>query len=72
MGKYDYKELLEKALNGTKEDRIALVEWFERYGDTKDWNGERWYCEPGLNLKPIIEMDEETDCGELVDAEFTY
>lgn len=48
---YDYKELREKALNGTQADVNALGDWFEKYGD-RYWNGE-CYDADGFSLYPI-------------------
>lgn len=68
---YEYKELRKKALseNATKEDRMNLLDWFERHGDTQNqWNGESWDIDEGLRLFPIYKEIEE-DCFEVVNAE---
>ena len=68
---YEYKELREKALseNATKEERLNLLEWFEKCGDErKGWNGESWDIDEGLRLYPIYKEVEE-DYFEVVDAE---
>lgn len=71
MTSYDYKELREKAIafNATKEDRMALLEWFENYG-TMYWNGESYDMDGGIRLFPIYELvDEELEQYDIVDAE---
>lgn len=71
-----YQELKEKAMSpeSTKEDRIALVSWFERNSHEMN-NGEDYPLEDGYSIKPIWkgvgEPDEDGDylVYEIVDAE---
>lgn len=68
---YNYEELKEKAMavNATKEDRMALFNWFERHGNMY-WNGECYNIENGYGLYPVYESyDEENDLSDIVDAE---
>ena len=72
---YQYKELFERATseNATQEDVNALGEWFRKYGNKSDWNGEVYITKTEdfpYNLKPIVKWDEESDCGEIVGYEF--
>lgn len=68
--RYEYAELRAAALapEATKEDRLALLEWFDRY-DTADWNGEYYDMGDGYRLYPVCELDEENDQYDVVDAE---
>lgn len=68
---YNYEELKEKAMavNATKEDRMALLNWFENYGNMY-WNGECYNIENGYGLYPVCELyDEENNLFDVVDAE---
>ena len=68
--RYEYEELRAAALapEATTEDRLALLEWFDRY-DTADWNGEYYDMDDGYRLYPVYEHDEENDQYDVVDAE---
>lgn len=73
---YDYQELKEKAMrsDATKEDRLALLKWFE-HNYQGIYNGEHYPLEDGYSIKPIYapvgEPDEDGDYEEweLIDAE---
>lgn len=69
INRYAYAELREKALapTATKEDRLNLLDWFDRY-DIADWNGEYYDLDDGLRLFPICEETEDGDFV-VVDAE---
>ncbi len=66
---YNYENLKMNALKvgASKEDRLALLEWFEQYG-MDFWNGECYDLENGKCLYPIYEEVEE-DVFDIVDAE---
>ncbi len=66
---YNYEELRAAALapTATKEDRLALYEWFE-HNDMSAWNGEYFDADDGIRVYPIY--DEEGDGNfNLVDAD---
>ena len=72
--RYNYDELRAAAISetATKEDRLALFNWFEQ-NDMGDWNGEYFDMDDGLRLYPVHEFTYDDD-GEieevlLVDAE---
>lgn len=57
-GRYEYQELVEKALaTGAKEDIEALAEWFKQYGDMY-WNGEYYEIDKYTRLVPVYEETE--------------
>ena len=76
---YNYKELVEKAtaFGATKEDKLNLFDWFDRYG-IDYWRGEYYAMEDGTRLYPIYqgvgEQDEDGDFDdyEVVDAEIRF
>ena len=82
MAMYDYETLREKAIspNATKEDRIALLNWFDQF-DSVDFNGEYYdlrtpseaingVSECGLRLYPVYDMsDEDAVQFDVIDAE---
>lgn len=56
--KYSYEEIREDAVkpNATKEERVRLLRWMERYALDRDWNGEYWDIDKdgdGKRLYPI-------------------
>lgn len=70
IDRYAYEELKASALapGATKEDRLNLYKWFDRYSDMY-WNGECYDMDEGYSLYPVYEHDEENDQYEVVDAE---
>lgn len=59
MGYYDYKELLEKAMESkSAKDIENLADWFRNYG-MDFWNGESWSLENGDRLFPIYSVEED-------------
>ena len=53
MGRYDYKELLEKAMQTKSfEDCQALADWFDRY-DPGDWTGTYYRLDNGKEMHPV-------------------
>ena len=68
---YDYEDLKIRALasDATKEDRLALLNWFDLYG-WSFWNGEYYEIDDPINIRPVYETnpDDEDDLI-LVDAE---
>ena len=68
-GRYAFEDLYAaaKAPTATKEDRLALYEWFSNY-DSRSWNGECFDLEDGYSLYPIWEEIAEDDFV-VVDAE---
>lgn len=61
MTRYDYEELLMKAMaeTATQNDIDQLGKWFEQYGDNF-WNGEVFTIDESHDLKPIyIEVNED-------------
>ena len=70
---YNYKELVEKATatGATRDDRLALLEWFNCYG--KDyWNGEYYEMDDGLRLYPVAVFDYDEGYFTDVDADIRY
>lgn len=66
MGRYDFKELRENALNTRSQDDIdALGEWFDHYGKMC-WNGEV-YDADGFYIKPVYTPIAFEDSGEPCD-----
>lgn len=58
VGRYEYDELREKALNGNQEDINKLGEWFENYGECY-WNGEFFDADNGIKIIPDYTEDSE-------------
>ena len=70
---YNYKELVEKAtaVGTTKEDRLALLDWFDRYG-IDYWTGYYYKMDNGLRLCPVYIYDYDEGFYILVDADIRY
>lgn len=70
---YNYKELVEKATasGATREDRITLYKWFERYG-IDYWNGKYYKMENGARLYPVCVFDYDEGYYILVDVDIRY
>ena len=70
---YNYKDLVEKATatGATREDRLALFDWFDCYG-IDYWNGFYYVMEDGTRLCPVYTYDYNEGCYILVDADIRY
>lgn len=70
---YNYKELVEKATatGATRDDRIALFDWFDRYG-IDYWNGFYYAMEDGTRLCPVYVYNYDEGYYDLVDADIRY
>lgn len=70
IGYFDYHELRAATIapNATQDDINRLGEWFNRYGE-ESWNGE-YYDADGYRLFPVVEWDEENECGNIIGYEF--
>lgn len=70
---YKYKELVEKATatGATREDRLALLDWFNQYG-VDYWKESYYKMDDGLTLYPIYVFDYDKGCYVLVDVDIIY
>ena len=81
MSYYSFQELIENVYEyttNTKENRLALIDWFREYG-MKYWNGECWSTDViidnkayDIEVKPIYIYREEYDEHETVDGEVWF
>lgn len=73
IGRYDFKELFEKATatTSTLQDLKNLGEWFERF-DNGSWNGEGYDCEDGEHvLYPVVCWFPDGEDGEVIAYTFS-
>ena len=70
---YNYKALVEKATatGATRDDRLALLDWFDQYG-IDYWEGRYYKMDDGLRLYPIYVFDYDEGYYVLVDADIRY
>ena len=70
---YNYKELVEKATatGATREDRLALLDWYDRYG-IDYWNGYCYKMDDLLRLCPVYAYNYDEGYYVLVAAVIRY